>query len=47
MKYPDLPWEYDPVRENPHIRDYLFDWYVQDGNKIILSYMGNYPLSRT
>ena len=25
--YPDLPWLPDPVRENPDIREYLFDWY--------------------
>ena len=25
--YPDMPWQPDPVRENPNIRDYLFDWY--------------------
>lgn len=36
--YPDLPWEYDPVRENPHIRDYLFDWYVQEVIKLSFPY---------
>jgi len=25
--YPDLPWEPDPVRENPHRREYLFKRY--------------------
>ena len=25
--YPDMEWEPDPVRENPNIREYLFDWY--------------------
>ncbi|MDR1544060.1 MAG: ATP-binding protein [Prevotellaceae bacterium] len=24
---PDIEWEDDPVRENPHIREYLYDWY--------------------
>lgn len=24
---PDLPWEYDPLRENPHRRNYLNDLY--------------------
>jgi hypothetical protein len=28
--YPDLPWEPDPVRENPTIREYLFDWYERE-----------------
>ena len=28
--YPDLPWEPDPVRENPDIREYLFDWYERE-----------------
>jgi len=23
----DLPWEYDPQRENPTLRKYFFDWY--------------------
>lgn len=27
---PDLPWEYDPVRENPHLRDYLFNRYIKE-----------------
>ncbi|MCX7861392.1 MAG: ATP-binding protein [Bacteroidales bacterium] len=30
VTYPDIPWEYDPLRENPHIRDYLFEWYVEE-----------------
>ena len=28
--YPDLSWEPDPVRENPTIREYLFDWYERE-----------------
>ncbi len=24
---PDLPWEYDPLRENPGKGDFFFDWY--------------------
>lgn len=28
--YPDLEWEPDPVRENPNIREYLFDWYERE-----------------
>lgn len=26
----DLPWEADPQREHPHLRDYLFDLYKQN-----------------
>lgn len=28
--YPDLPWEPDPVRENPDLRQYLYDWYERE-----------------
>jgi NadR type nicotinamide-nucleotide adenylyltransferase len=28
--YPDMPWQPDPVRENPMIREYLFDWYERE-----------------
>mgnify|MGYP003325579919 CR=1 FL=1 len=28
--YPDLNWQPDSVRENPHIREYLFDWYQRE-----------------
>ncbi len=28
--YPDMEWEPDPVRENPDIREYLFDWYEHE-----------------
>lgn len=27
---PDLPWEYDPVRENGDNRDFFFDWYENE-----------------
>ena len=27
---PDIPWEFDPVRENPEIRDFLYDWYKRE-----------------
>lgn len=27
---PDLPWVEDPVRENPHLRQYLYDWYKRE-----------------
>ena len=28
--YPDMEWVPDPVRENPDIREYLFDWYERE-----------------
>lgn len=28
--YPDMPWRPDPVRENPDIREYLFEWYERE-----------------
>ena len=28
--YPDLPWEPDPVREDPDLREYLYDWYERE-----------------
>lgn len=27
---PDLPWEFDPVREHGDDRDYFFDWYKKE-----------------
>lgn len=27
LTYPDLPWEYDPLRENPGRGEYFFNWY--------------------
>lgn len=26
----DLPWEYDPQREHPHLRDFFFQWYKKE-----------------
>lgn len=26
----DLPWEYDPQREHPHMRDFFFQWYKKE-----------------
>lgn len=26
----DLPWEFDPLREHPHLREYFFDWYQRE-----------------
>ena len=36
--YPDMPWQPDPVRENPDIRDYLFDWYEREIQKLSIPY---------
>jgi len=36
--YPDLPWEYDPVRENPEIRIELFDEYKAEIEKLDIPY---------
>ena len=35
---PDLPWEYDPVRENPDKREYLMDWYCREIESFGFSY---------
>jgi NadR type nicotinamide-nucleotide adenylyltransferase len=26
----DLPWEFDPQREHPHLRQFFFDWYQRE-----------------
>ena len=35
---PDLPWEHDPVRENPHRREYFFDLYKRYLDEMELPY---------
>lgn len=30
---PDLPWQEDPLRENPHIREMLFEKYIEEVEK--------------
>jgi nicotinamide riboside kinase len=35
---PDLPWEYDRVRENPNIRVYLMNWYCNEIKLLNLNY---------
>ena len=35
---PDLPWENDPVRENPNRRDYFFDLYLNEIRKREFNY---------
>ncbi|NDV47257.1 ATPase [Paludibacter sp. 221] len=32
--YPDLPWEADPVREHGDDRDFFFDWYKREIEKL-------------
>ena len=36
--YPDMEWEPDPVRENPDIREYLFDWYEREIQELGIPY---------
>ena len=36
--YPDMEWEPDPVRENPDIREYLFDWYEREIQALDIPY---------
>ena len=36
--YPDMPWQPDPVRENPDIREYLFDWYEREIQELDVPY---------
>ena len=36
--YPDLPWEYDPLRENPEIREELFEWYRREVEALGIPY---------
>ena len=31
--YPDIPWEEDPLRENPNDREMLFDIYLNESKK--------------
>lgn len=36
---PDIEWEEDPVRENPHIREYLYEWYKKEIEQIGANYV--------
>lgn len=36
--YPDLAWEYDPLRENPYRRDYFFNIYKSEIEKLNINY---------
>ena len=35
---PDIEWVPDPARENPHIRQYLFDWYEREIQSLGIPY---------
>ncbi len=35
---PDIPWIADPTRENPHIRQYLFNWYEREIQALDIPY---------
>lgn len=35
---PDLPWVYDPVRENGDNREFFFDWYEREIRKLGIPY---------
>ncbi|MFV0391097.1 MAG: AAA family ATPase [Paludibacteraceae bacterium] len=35
---PDIPWEYDPVRENSDKRDFFFNWYEKEINESATPY---------
>lgn len=36
--YPDIPWQPDPVRENPDIREFLFEWYEREIQALDIPY---------
>ena len=36
--YPDMEWIPDPVRENPDIREYLFNWYEREVQALGIPY---------
>ncbi|MCS7004622.1 MAG: ATP-binding protein [Cytophagales bacterium] len=36
----DLPWTFDPLREHPHLREYLFKWYLRE----IKSFQWNFAI---
>jgi NadR type nicotinamide-nucleotide adenylyltransferase len=38
LTYPDLEWEHDPLRENPHRRQFFFNWYESELQSIHAKY---------
>jgi NadR type nicotinamide-nucleotide adenylyltransferase len=39
LPFIDLPWKYDPQREHPHLRSYLFDLYEKELQSRRIDYM--------
>lgn len=37
--FPDLPWEYDPLRENPGLGEFFFEWYQKELDKRQFNYV--------
>lgn len=37
--YPDIPWEYDPLRENPLDREELLSFYIQELNRFKIPFL--------
>ncbi|MBX0334762.1 ATP-binding protein [Pontibacter sp. HSC-14F20] len=35
----DLPWEPDPQREHPHLRQYFYDWYKRELEELKVPYL--------
>ncbi|MCP2042399.1 AAA family ATPase [Pontibacter sp. HSC-36F09] len=35
----DLPWEPDPQREHPHLRQYFYDWYKRELEELQVPYL--------
>lgn len=38
LTYPDLPWEPDPLRENPGRREFFFNWYEKELKELNANY---------
>ncbi|MDQ3047465.1 MAG: ATP-binding protein [Bacteroidota bacterium] len=38
LTFPDIPWIEDPLRENPHRREFLFNWYEKELQMIHANY---------
>jgi NadR type nicotinamide-nucleotide adenylyltransferase len=38
LTFPDIPWQEDSLRENPHRRDFFFDWYERELKNIHANY---------
>lgn len=38
LTYPDIPWQPDPLRENPNRREFLFEWYENELKQLNIPY---------